>query len=163
MRSRSGNPGKILLRSDAVEKLAALTCHEDGRVSGESLEQAQFYFSITSYPQGDGQVNLKLMPTIEYGQPQSRFRGENGVWIVNNTSRNMKVFEDLKIDAMLTPGGAIALTCSGAERGLGEQFFGAAPQEKLPRLLLVVRLQQTQMDDRFGGQQSLEPIASVIE
>ncbi len=163
LRSRQGYPGKIVVRSNPVEKLAALTYHDDGRISGESLEQAQFFFSLTSYPQGDGQVKLELTPTIEYGQPQSRFKGENGAWMVDNTSRNMKVFDDMKIDAMLTPGGAVAVACSGAHRGLGDQFMGADPVEKLPRLLLVVRLQQTQMDDRFDQQSMLEPVASVAD
>ncbi len=162
LRSRQGYPGKIVVRNNPVEKLAALTYHDDGCISGESLEQAQFFFTLTSFPQGDGQVKLELIPTIEYGQPRSRYRGANGVWTVDNTSRDLKVLEDMKIDALLSSGGAVALTCTGTQRGLGDQFFGADPVEKQPRLLLVVRLQQTQMDDRFEDQQSLlEPVASV--
>ena len=39
LRSRSGEMGKIVVRSDQVEKLAALLYHEDGRISGESLSK----------------------------------------------------------------------------------------------------------------------------
>ena len=99
---------------------------------------------------------------IEHGQPKSRFRGENGAWVVDNTSRDIRLFDDMKIDATLTPGEAIALTCSTPPRGLGDQFFGDDPAEKLPRLLLVVRLQQTQMDNRFEERDAFEPVASVL-
>ncbi len=163
LRSRQGYPGKIVVRSTPVEKLAALTYHDDGRISGESLDQAQFFFTLTSDPQGDGQVKLELTPTIEYGQPQSRFKGENGAWMIDNTSRNAKIFDDMKVEALLTPGGAVAITCTGGHRGLGDQFFAADPVARLPRLLLVVRLQQTQMDDRFDRQSMLEPATSVVD
>ncbi len=162
LRSRTGEMGKIVMRSDPIEKLAALSYHEDGHISGESLTQAQFLFSITSFAQGNGQVRLELVPMIEHGQPKSRFRGENGAWMVDNTSRNVRLFDDMQIEATLTPGEAIAITCSDSERGLGEQFFGDDPAEKTPRLLLVVRLQQTQKDDRFVDQDALEPVASIL-
>ncbi len=163
MRSRQGHPGKLLVRANPVEKVAALTHHADGRVTGESLDQAQFFFSVTSYPQGGGQVKVELLPTIEYGQPRSRYRGENGMWMIDNTSREAKVFDDLKVETLLSPGSSVALTCTDAERGLGDQFFGADRAEKLPRLLLVVRLQQTQLDDRFDQPTLPDPVATVVD
>ncbi len=162
LRSRSGLTGKIIVRNNPVEKLATLSFHEDGRVSGESLSKAQFLFSITSFPTGDGQVRVELVPTIEHGQAKSRFRGENGAWMVDNTSREIRAFNDMKVEATLSPGEAVALTCTGAQRGLGAQFFGADPEEKSPRLLLMVRLQQTQMDNRFASEAAVEPVASVL-
>ncbi|MHB8867013.1 MAG: hypothetical protein ACYC6N_32015, partial [Pirellulaceae bacterium] len=54
LRNRAGHPGKIVVRGTPVSKLAALLSDEEGRVRGESLDQAQFYFSIASHPQGDG-------------------------------------------------------------------------------------------------------------
>lgn len=161
LRNRSGQTGKIVVRTNPVEKLAALVYHDDGRVSGESLHQGQFLFSLTSFAQGDGQVHLELIPTIEHGQPKFRFRGENGAWMVDNTSRDVRMFDELKVAARLSPGEAIVLTCTSEERGLGEQFFGDDPAEKLPRLLLVVRLQQTQHDNRFDDLETLEPVASI--
>ena len=161
LRSRSGHPSKIIVRGTAVPKLAALLYDEDGRVRGESLDQAQFYYCVTSHPQGDGQVRIELVPTIEHGQPRSRFKGQQGAWTVDNVSRPTKTYDDLKIDTMLSPGQSVAIGCNDAHRGLGEQFFAADPAEKEPRLLLVVRLQQTQLDERFMKEDVLEPITTT--
>ena len=65
-----------------------------------------------------------------------------------------KTYDDLKIDTLLSPGQSVAIGCSDRTRGLGEQFFAADPDEQEPRLLLVVRLQQTQLDDRFMDDES---------
>ncbi len=161
LRSRSGLAGKIVVRSNLIEKLATLSYHEDGRISGESLTKAQFLFSITSFAKGDGQVRVELVPTIEHGQPKSRYRGENGAWMIDNTSREVRMFADMKVETTLAPGEAIAMTCTGEQRGLGGQFFGSDPAEKEPRLLLLIRLQQTQMDSRFEDKPAVEPVASV--
>jgi hypothetical protein len=163
LRNRAGHPGKIIVRGTPVSKLAALMSDEAGHVRGESLDQAQFYFSIASYPQGDGQVRVELVPTIEHGQPRSRFKGQQGAWTVDNVSRPARTYEDLKIDTLLSPGQSVALGCTTVQRGLGEQFFAADPNEQEPRLLLVVRLQQTQLDERFMDDEVLEPITSVTD
>jgi hypothetical protein len=163
LRNRAGHPGKIIVRGTPVFKLAALAYDENGRVHGESLEQAQFYFSITSRPQGDGQVRIELVPTIEHGQPRSRFKGQQGAWTVDNVSRATKTYDDLKIDTLLSPGQSVAIGCSNTLRGLGEQFFAADSEEREPRLLLIVRLQQTQLDERFMTDETLEPITTVID
>lgn len=123
----------------------------------------QFYFSITSHPQGDGQVRIELVPTIEHGQSRSRFKGQQGAWIVDNVSRPAKTYEDLKIDTLLSPGQAVAIGCAATQRGLGEQFFAADPNEQEPRLLLVVRLQQTQLDERFMDDAAVEPLTTVTD
>lgn len=160
--SRTGQVGKVLVRSNPIEKLAALTYHPDGEIRGDTLSQAQLLFSITSFTQGDGRVELEMVPTIEHGQPKSRFRGENGAWMVDNTSRDMRVFDDMKIHATLMPGEALAITCTDECRGIGGQFFGRNPVERTPQLLLLVRLQQTQADDRFQDRHLLEPVASTV-
>jgi hypothetical protein len=161
LRSRSGHPSKIIVRGTPVPKLAALLYDEGGSVRGESLDQAQFYYCITAHPQGNGQVRIELVPTIEHGQPRSRFKGQQGAWTVDNVSRPTRTYDDLKIDTMLSPGQSVAIGRNDARRGLGEQFFAADPEEKEPRLLLVVRLQQTQLDERFMKEDVLEPIATT--
>jgi hypothetical protein len=161
LRSQAGQPAKIVVRTTPLDKLAVLVNHADGRVSGESLRQAQLLFSISSFPLGDGQVQLELTPTIEHGQPRFRFRGENGAWMVDNTSRDIRMFDDMKVAAHLSAGEALVVTCTVDERGLGNQFFGDDPAEKVSRLLLLVRLQQTQSDARFEDQEIVEPAASI--
>ncbi len=83
--------------------------------------------------------------------------------MVDNTTRPAKIYDDLKVETMLAPGHSVAIGCTVTPRGLGEQYFAAVPAEQMPRLLLVVRLQQTQMDDRFKPDDPVEPIATVSD
>jgi hypothetical protein len=161
LRSRAGHPSKLIVRGTPIPKLAALLYDDQGRVHGESLEQAQFFYCITSHPQGDGRVRVELVPTIEYGEARPRYRGQQGAWMVDNVSRPTKTYDDLKIDTLLSPGQSVAIGGNDIHRGLGEQFFAASAEDKEPRLLLVVRLQQTQLDDRFMKEDVLEPITTT--
>lgn len=161
LRSRSGHPSKIIVRGTPIAKLAALLYDDQGRVHGESLEQAQFFYCVTSHPQGDGRVRIELVPTIEHGEARPRYRGQQGAWMVDNVSRPTKTYDDLKIDTLLSPGQSVAIGCNDIHRGLGEQFFASSAEDKEPRLLLVVRLQQTQLDERFMKEDVLEPITTT--
>jgi hypothetical protein len=161
--SRAGQEGKIVVRSNMIQRLAALTRDEDGQIHGQSLDQAQLYFAIRSFPQGDGQVQLELTPIIEHGQARSRFVGQKGVWAVDNSSRPSEVFDELKIEATLAPGQSLVLGHTELPRGLGRQFFAENGAEDLPGLLLLVRLQQTQLDDRFGAGTRDESITTALD
>ncbi len=161
--SRAGDPGKILIRSKPVAKLAALTRDEDGKISGRSLEQAQLHFMVKSHPQGNGNVKLEFTPVIEYGQPRSRYAVQRGVWAVDNTSRSTKTYDSLKIEVVLTPGQSLVLTGTTEPKGLGRQFFAAEPGERPASLVLLVRLQQTQLDNSFEQEPEVEPIATISD
>ncbi|MBM4088411.1 MAG: hypothetical protein FJ276_03125 [Planctomycetes bacterium] len=163
LRSRAGHAGKVIVDDSPATRLAALTRDAEGVVRGHSLDQAQSYLSVVSRPQGDGQVRIELTPIIEHGQPRSRFVGQQGAWSIDNTSRSTESFEDLKIEATLAPGQMVAVSCTMPPRGLGEQFFSGDSDTGVPRLLLLVRLQQTQLDDRFNEEGIIEPVAAVSD
>lgn len=163
LRSRAGQPGKIALRPDSVPRLAALLHDPDGRVHGETFEQAQCYLSVTTHPQANGQTRVELVPLVEHGQPRSRFKGQQGAWIVDNTSRSVRTYDALKVEAPLAPGQCLAVGVTDVRRGLGDQFLGGDVDEKEPRLLLLVRLAQTQRDERFMDDSDLAPLLTTTE
>lgn len=163
LHSRPGQKAKIVVRNTPIDNLAALLHNADGRVRGQTFRKAQVLFSIISFDQGGGQVRLELVPMIEHGEPKSGYRGVNGTWTIDNSRRSIQTFDEMKIEAQLSPGEAIAVTCAPTRRGLGGQFFGGDTTQDTQRLLLVVRLQQTQGDNRFSEETTLEPIASTVE
>lgn len=163
LRSRAGQPGKIALRPDSVPRFAALLHDADGRVHGETFEQAQCYLNVTTYPQASGQARVELVPLVEHGQPRSRFKGQQGAWIVDNMSRSARTYDTLKVDVPLAPGQCLAVGVTDLRRGLGDQFFGGDADEKEPRLLLLVRLAQTQRDERFMDDAGSTPLLTTTE
>ncbi len=160
IRSQAGQPGKIVVRSGPIESVAALEFDDQGHVHGETLEQSQFHISFRTNPQGSGQVILELTPAIEHGQPRSRYVGREGNWALDSGSRPVKTFGSLRLESAVAPGQTVALTCTAPARGLGAQFFAADPSSRGPRLMLLIRVQQTQMDDRFLKPQVVEPLAT---
>ncbi len=44
----------MIVRGTTIPKLAALVSDESGRIRGESLDQAQAFFTVTSHTQEDG-------------------------------------------------------------------------------------------------------------
>lgn len=162
LRSRPGQMGKIMVNHAPVEHLAALFFDEEGRVTGQTFAKAQLYYSVMSSDHGNGQVQLELAPMLEHGEAKPGYKGANGTWTIDNTSRDVRRFENMKIETKLAPGEAIAITSTCTPRGLGQQFFGGNPVERTSRLLLVVRLQQTQSDNRFSEDAVFEPVASTV-
>lgn len=163
LRSRPGQMAKIMVKTEPVKRLAALLYDDEGRVTGETFTKAQLYFSVISADRGNGQVYLELAPMLEHGAPKPGYKGVNGSWTIDNTNRNVRMFDDMKIETELAPGEAVAITSTNTPRGLGAQFFGGDPVERTSRLLLVVRLQQTQSDNRFSRDARSEPVASTVD
>ncbi len=160
LHSRAGHPAKIMVRSDKIAKLAALMRDSDGHIHGRSLPEATLLFQVKSHPLGSGDVELTLTPVIEYGQPHPRYAVQQGVWSIDATSRQTEVYDDLKITLKFAPGQSLVLTATEPPRGLGQQFFGADPAADVPALVLLVRLQQTQLDDRFQSESTQESLAT---
>ena len=162
LHSRAGHPGKILVRGDAIDKLAALTRDPDGEIHGRSLDQARLLFEIKSTPLGSGATHLDITPVIEYGQARPRYAVQQGVWSLDNTSRRAQVYDELKVSATLAAGQSIVFAATSPPRGLGQQFFGADPDADVPALVLLIRLQQTQRDDRFDQDVNQQPLATSL-
>jgi hypothetical protein len=121
----------------------------NGRPQGQTFEDGQAQFTITSEPLGDGRVRLELTPEIHYGPFQQRFAPGEGSFRFDN-SRKKKVLTDLKLSATLSPGEILMISGRPDQPGsLGDRFFretdGAAPR---PRLLLL-RLSPPSGDQAF--------------
>ena len=67
-----------------------------------------------------------------------------------HVSRKRLRFDELRVEAVLSPGESVLLGCTPTVRGLGMLCF-VDPDRSLnsSHTLLVIRLSQTQRDDRF--------------
>lgn len=129
-----------------------LLVRQDEQVSGRTLHQAQGLFALKVYPQGDGRARIELVPELHHGSPQRQYRvGDEGSWVLDS-GRPREVFDDLKIEATLSPGEMLLIGCRPQRPGsLGYRYFQVSdtPSGVEAEKLLLVRLAQTQDDDRF--------------
>ena len=133
---------------------------QNGRLVGKTLFDAQCRFALRSYPRGDGDVRLELMPEIHHGPLRQKWSGTDGAFqpIVTRTRES---YDQLKIDAVLSPGEMLLLTTTGEAKGLGRLFFDDVSHPSASRgKMLLVRLAQTQLDDLFDEEVIATPIAT---
>jgi hypothetical protein len=147
LQARQGQRYEIM-GPDVHEELIALF-DEDGEIRAAKYPQAQCVLALRSFPQGDGTVNLEVTPEIHYGVPHQHFSGQDGVFQVES-KRETKILDDLRFEASISPGQTLLLTTTPDAKGLGGKFFTEAVDGRHPHKLLLVRLAQTQYDDRFA-------------
>ncbi|HZN36066.1 MAG TPA: hypothetical protein VFB80_19685 [Pirellulaceae bacterium] len=142
-----------------TQPLLAVLLHTGGSVHGHQLTSAQCLFGLKTYPKGDGRVKLDLTPEIEHGELKPKFiRSE--AQLVQSIGRDRLMLDELRIEALLSPGQWLLLSTTRDVKGLGENFFVDTPSGAVRRTLLLVRVAQTQLDDLFAPEQTSAPLAT---
>ena len=162
IQSRSGRRSTIVATNQPRDLVALV--HDAGHLRGKTHPQGQCNFELRTYPQGDGRVQLQLVPEIEFGSPQTRYAGdhERGAWLVDS-GRQTSSFSHLRIESMLSPGQSLVVGCTPQRKGMGRCFFvddtSGHPVEKL----LLIRLAQTQFDDLFAPDAIAPPLVTPAD
>jgi hypothetical protein len=157
---RPGRRAEIVV-SKTHPSLALLT-KTDTQVSGALLENARCLFAIKPYPQGDGRVKLDVTPEVEYGEATAQWVGHEGSFM-QRVGRQRKVFDSLRLEAILQPGQVLLISTTADAKGLGQHFFLEEAAGRAERTLLLVRVSQTQWDDLFAPEQVSTPLATPVE
>jgi hypothetical protein len=161
LQSRAGERSVLVV----VPKLPpenAVVLNYEGRVSAKTFDSGQALFAIKTQPSGDGTVEIELTPEVKYGEMQRQWVPTSGSF-KHDYSRAGIVFEKLRLTTVLAPGQTLLVTCTDEIRGLGGLFFAKASKPDAERLVLLVRLAQTQYDDLFDIEQTPEPLATPFE
>lgn len=140
-----GQPGYIA-KSEVRSELPVLW-YRNGQLEGRTFHGAQCLFAARTTRQEDGRVEVELVPELHYGEAQQQYRGENGVFRVQNT-RPKQVFADLAIRAVLSPGQMLVIGGRDERSGsIGDRFFSAVSECGEEQKLLVLRLVHSAPDD----------------
>lgn len=156
---RAGRRAKIVA-SASRDQMVVLRS-EDGMVRGETYAEAHGEFAVKTYPQGDGRVRLELTPEIHHGPVRQRIVGGDGMFRME-ASRDRIAYENLRIEAMLSPGQVLLLSSTPDAKGLGGQFF-SHPSADATRKWILIRLAQTQFEDLFAPEEILKPIVTPTQ
>ncbi len=143
-----------IIASGLYDSLAVFE-RDDGKVHGRMYEMCQAILAIRPRPQGDGRVQLEIVPEMHFGADGQRplipvAEKIQGVWRMP-TGRPRKVFAQLAITATLAPGEMIAISAFPDREGsLGHSFCTTEDAGKRVHKLLLIRVAQTQLDDLFS-------------
>jgi hypothetical protein len=162
LQSRTGQRHE-LLASEVLPEIAVLRSEHE-QVVGKTYQDAQCIWALKTFPQGDGRVRVQLTPEVHFGQPQNQWIGQSTGIFRQVTARRRKAFEDLRIEAVVSPGQTIMLSGTGTVKGLGQHFFTYGTDTETPgKKLLLIRLARSQYDDLFSSERILTPILSATE
>jgi hypothetical protein len=129
--------------SDLREEIRVLFGGE-GQLRGKSFQQAQAVYALRAEAIDGQRVALRVAPEVHHGQLRNRYRGSDQGIFMMTPSRETETFEELRLDAELSPGELLVLGClRDAGASLGHAFHrspeaSGAGDEKL----VLVRLLQ---------------------
>jgi hypothetical protein len=156
----AGRKGDVVT-SQTLDQISVLRM-EEGRLVGRTYDQAQCHFALRSYPQGDGRVRVELVPEVHHGPIRQRYVGDQRALRLD-ASKGKEEFEDLRLETLLSPGQTLIVSCTPDVKGLGRPFFVTGDAGGVQRRMLLVRLTQTQLDDRFQELETAEPLVTPSE
>jgi hypothetical protein len=147
MQIHRGQPGNIV--TSGVYDQLPLLIREAGRLGGDSYKNAQGQFVIAADPQDDRRVKLSLVPEWQYGDPQQRYIGNDGMFRIESSKRK-KTFSNLKLEATLAPDQMLFVTSLPDRQGsLGHYLFTEPSGGHVDQKILVIRLTDTKCTDLF--------------
>jgi len=161
LQNRAGERSELIV-VPAISERKVVLFHEEGRIRAENFDQGQALFAIRGYPSGDGTVRVELVPEIRHGDVKHQWVPGNGTFL-HDIGRATSAFDQLRLTAVLSPGQTLLVTGTEEAKGLGGFLFAEGSGESSERLLLLLRLAQTQYDDLFAPEQAAEPLATPVD
>lgn len=161
LQNRSGERSDLIVVPAIAERRVVLFS-EEGRVRAEAFNEGQALLAVRGYPAGDGTVRVELVPEIKHGDVKHQWVPGNGTFL-HDVGRQARTFDQLRLSAVLSPGQTLLITGTNEVRGLGGLLFVKSSGESSERLLLLLRLAQTQYDDLFAPEQAAEPLVTPLD
>lgn len=161
LQSRAGERSVLVIVPKLPAKSVVLLM-ENRRLRAETFNGGQALFAVKTQPSGDGTVEIELTPEIKHGDVKHQWVPGNGSF-KHDFSQAEFVFEKLRLATKLSPGQTLVVTCTPKPKGLGALLFAQGAEPDAERLVLLIRLAQTQYDDLFDQPETLEPLATPFD
>ena len=112
---------------------------ENGMIHGQTFTEAMGILCISALANRDGSAQIQIVPELEHGVAEHRFRPMAGM-VVQNTSKPRHSFEALAVSQRLLPGQWLIMgTTTPDSAGAGKAFF-VRRDSGLEQRLLAIRL-----------------------
>ncbi len=150
LQCRAGRRKDLLVKPELPDPLTVLSTRDGKHVSGDTFERATVLFDLRVLPHGDGSATIHLTPEIQHGEQRQTFiHSDFGTRA--EMRRNVQRWSELKISAKLTQGQVLLVSSSSPAKALGSTFFvSKTAQHTEERVLLLVQLAESQLDDLFA-------------
>ncbi|MGN6134590.1 MAG: hypothetical protein ACTHOU_08820 [Aureliella sp.] len=150
----AGRRKDLALRPGLSESLTILHTR-DGGLHGNTYLHPRVLMDLRATPLGDGRARVKLVPEIEHGETQEVILSSpNQVAQRTEVRRQQQRWDYLAMETTLAQGQFFFCTLTDPPRGLGQALFSTRTSERTTeRVLLVLRVMSSQLDDLFAPEQ----------
>ncbi len=160
LQSRAGRRGRFVF-GGPHEQLDVIL-NESGEERGETYTNATCVIAVRTFPLGDGRVRIELTPEIEHGPLKQRLVDGDGA-LRFEAGQDRRVYDNLCLESLVAPGQSLIVSATPSMAGLGRSFFVRNSRDTPRPVFLVLRLAQTQHDDRFAPEQLVAPLVTPNE
>ena len=150
LQCRAGRRKDLLVKPELSEPLTVLSTRDGKHVSGETFSRATVLFDLRAMPHGDGSATIELTPEVQHGEHRQTFV-HTDFGTRPEMRRGIQSWPELKITAKLQPRQVLLLASTSPPKALGNTFFVSKTAEHSEeRVVLLVRLAETRLDDLFA-------------
>ncbi len=150
LQCRAGRRKDLLVKPELSETLTVLSTLDGKHVTGETFERATVLFDLRVMPHGDGSATVELTPEVQHGDHRQTFV-HSDFGTRPEMRRGMQSWSQLKITAKLRPRQVLLVSSTSPSKALGSAFFVSKTAEHAEeRVVLLVRLSETRLDDLFA-------------
>lgn len=150
LQCRAGRPKELLVKPELPEPLTIVSTRDGQHLSGETFERAAILLDLRVVPHGDGSATVSLTPQVQHGDHRQMFV-HSDLGTRPEMRRRLQTWNELKMSAKLTAGQILVVSSSSPAKALGNAFFVSKTAENSEeRVLLLVRLAESQLDDLFA-------------
>ncbi len=155
MQCHAGKRKDLHVRTDWSDSLT-IVYRRDGQLQGASYDRPNLLFDMRALPHHHGQVKMKFTPEVQYGDRQHSIAFSNH-GLRNKFERKKHTFDELAFETVMIPGQILICTATEDAHtiGVGHAFFHARTvQQTEERVLLLVRMLGSQLDELFDPEQT---------
>jgi len=132
-----------MIQASELQDQADVFINSENGLQGRTYEQVQGVYSLEAEASPGQKVAIKLTPELQYGDLKNRYTGSDQGILLMTTSRERKVFDELKIDLDLASGEFLVLSgISDSNCSLGSAFHASKQSGAAAQKLVLIRLLQ---------------------
>lgn len=131
------------IQASELQQQANVLLNSENGVRGRTYEQVQGVYSLQAESVPGQKVAIEITPELQYGDLKNRYTGSDQGVLLMTTSRERKVFDQLKINVDLVPGEFLVLSgISDSHCSLGSAFHASEQSGAAAQKLVLIRLLQ---------------------
>ena len=131
------------IQASELQEQAHVLLNSENGLQGRTYEQVQGVYSLQAEAVPGQKIALEITPELQFGELKNRYTGSDHGVLMMTTSRERKVFDQLKLSLDLSSGEFLVISgIEGSASSLGSAFHDSQQSGAAAQKLVLIRLLQ---------------------